>query len=84
MVFLMKKPENVLEIREIEVIWSDASHIYAGGGLLEGAHLVTTDIGAPLNGMALRTAEIQGDKLKSDKTGQRSELGSATQKDSRK
>ncbi len=83
MIFLMKKPENILDSRKIEVIWSDATHIYTRD-LLAGEYLVTTDIGSPIDGMALRTAEMQGDKLETDKTGHRSDRVTGKQKGSRK
>ena len=53
-IFLLKKPENILEIRKIEILWTDASHIYTKD-LSKENFLITTDIGSAVDGMALRT-----------------------------
>ena len=53
-IFLLKTPENILEIRKIEILWSDASYIYTKD-LLKEKFLITTDIGSAVDGMALRT-----------------------------
>lgn len=47
--------EGKLEIRRVETVWSDQSVVYVGGGLSAGDLLVTGDLGAPVEGMALRT-----------------------------
>ncbi len=69
-VFLMTKPQNTLAIRKIEIVWSDAESVYTLDDLLEGKLLVTTDIGAPVEGMALRTADMQTKTHRPGKNGQ--------------
>ena len=54
-VWLMK-PDGTLAIRDVRIIWSGNEHVYVTGGLADGDCLVTSDLGAPVEGMALRTA----------------------------
>ena len=49
-----------LEIRPIEILFGDATHVYVSDGLTEGERLVVTDIAAPVAGMALRLANAPG------------------------
>ncbi|HOX37088.1 MAG TPA: HlyD family efflux transporter periplasmic adaptor subunit [Candidatus Brocadiia bacterium] len=55
------RPDNTLAIQSVEIEWSDNLEVYISGGLEDGDMLVTTDLGAPVQGMALRTeAQTQG------------------------
>jgi len=51
------QPDNTLDIREVRVAWSGADHVCLAGGLAGGEKLVVSDLGAPVQGMALRTAD---------------------------
>lgn len=81
-VFLMTQPENALAIRKIEIVWSDEEYIYTLDDLLEGMLLVTTDIGAPVEGMALRTADMQTQTHRPGKDGQGAKGDADRRKDS--
>jgi len=48
--------EDTLDIRAVEIAWSDREHVYVSAGLNAGDLLVTSNLGAPVQGMALRTA----------------------------
>jgi hypothetical protein len=48
--------DDALEIRPVEIAWSDAETVFVAEGLADGERLVTSDLGAPVEGMALRTA----------------------------
>jgi hypothetical protein len=50
-------PENALLIRELEPAWSGDGKVYVSEGLSDGDLLVTSDLAAPVEGMALRTAD---------------------------
>ena len=50
-------PENALLIREVEPAWSGDGKVYVSEGLSDGDLLVTSDLAAPVEGMALRTAD---------------------------
>jgi len=52
------QPDNTLDIRTVKVVWSGNEHVYVTDGLGEGDQLVTSDLAAPVQGMALRTAEL--------------------------
>jgi RND family efflux transporter MFP subunit len=52
--------EGRLEIRHVEVIFSDVDQVYVTTGLTEGEKLVVTDIAAPVGGMPLRVAPAEG------------------------
>jgi len=53
----IKSPEKKLEIRAVTIAWSDAEHVYVTAGLKDGELLITSDIGTPVQGMAVRTAD---------------------------
>ena len=55
------QPDNTLDIRQIEIIWSTTDSVYVSEGLVEGDALITSDLAAPVRGMALRTASEQGE-----------------------
>ena len=49
--------ENALEVRALTIVWSTKEEVFASTGLGEGDLLVTSDLGAPVPGMPLRTEE---------------------------
>lgn len=51
------KPDSTLDIREVSIIWSGSDHVYVAQGLNDGDRLITSDLGTPVPGMALRTAD---------------------------
>jgi hypothetical protein len=53
---------KTLEIRDVKTAWSGNNHVYVSEGLQAGELLVTSDLAAPVPGMALRTA---GDAVES-------------------
>ncbi len=53
-------PDKTLDIRDAAVEWGVEDAVYVSGGLAEGDLLVTSEIGAPVQGMALRTAADNG------------------------
>jgi len=46
-----------LDIRAVRILWSGNDHVYVSDGLDEGDRLVVSNIGAPVQGMNLRTAD---------------------------
>ncbi len=52
-----KEEQKTLDIRRIETAWSDNDYVYVSEGVENGDLLVTSNIGAPVQGMALRTAK---------------------------
>ena len=58
-VWIMDK-EGRLEIRPVQVVFSDVEQVYVTEGLAEGEKLVVTDIAAPVGGMLLRAAPSEG------------------------
>ncbi len=50
-------PEGALDIREVTVAWSGNEHVFVSEGLADGDLLVTSNLAAPVQGMALRTAD---------------------------
>jgi len=49
-------PDDRLEIRDVTVAWSGGDHVCVADGLAAGDRLVTSDLGAPVEGMLLRPA----------------------------
>jgi len=49
-----------LEIRPVEIVFSEPGHVYVRDGLAENERLVVTDIAAPVAGMPLRAADVEG------------------------
>lgn len=49
--------DGELSIRTLKVIWEREEEILAGGGLEEGARIITTGIPSPVEGLALRLAQ---------------------------
>jgi multidrug resistance efflux pump len=54
-------PDDTLEVRDVTVVWGGNDHVCVRGGLNAGDRLVTSDLGAPVPGMRLRTREAAGD-----------------------
>jgi hypothetical protein len=48
--------DRTLDIRPVETAWGDSGFVYVSDGLREEELLITSDLGAPVQGMALRTA----------------------------
>ncbi len=48
-------PDGTLDIREVEVALRERDHVVVTGGLQAGERIVTTNLPAPVQGMALRT-----------------------------
>ena len=48
-------PDGTLDIREVTVVWGGKDYVLVSDGLRSGDLLVVSDIGAPVQGMALRT-----------------------------
>ena len=49
-------PENTLDIRELEIIWSDDENVFISGRLRDGELLIVSDLAAPVERMPLRKA----------------------------
>ena len=54
--------DNVLAIRDTEVIWREREIVYVRDGLQEGENLIISAIGAPVVGMPLRVKKNKKDK----------------------
>jgi len=55
-VWVIGKDEK-LEVRDVTIAWSDKEDVYLSHGVKAGDRLITSDLGAPVPGMALRTAQ---------------------------
>ncbi len=53
-------PDKTLDIRDVSIVWGAEDAVYVSSGLGAGDLLVTSEIGAAVPGMALRTAEDGG------------------------
>lgn len=53
-------PNDQLEIRPVDILFSATEEVFVSKGLNENERLVLTDIAAPVAGMPLRIAEIEG------------------------
>lgn len=65
-------PDGALDIRPVDVLWSGNDDVYVSDGLKDGELMITSDLAAPVQGMALRrhksadgdaTAEAPGSQL---------------------
>jgi multidrug efflux pump subunit AcrA (membrane-fusion protein) len=65
-VWVMGK-DGKLEIRDVTIAWSGARHVCVSEGLNDGDKVVTSDLGAPVPGMALRTGDAKPPKDVDDK-----------------
>jgi RND family efflux transporter MFP subunit len=52
--------QNILRIRQMDVIRSDADYVYVSGDGLAGARVVRTALETPVNGMSVRTTTDTG------------------------
>ncbi len=50
-------PEGTLAIRPVRLAWGSDTHVCVSEGLSAGDRLLVSDLGAPVEGMALRTRE---------------------------
>ena len=49
----MADAEDELRLRPVELRWRGRSRVFVSGGLEPGDRVVTTDLGAPVDGMPL-------------------------------
>lgn len=49
--------DNKIEIRNVDIVRSDAEYSYLQGGAVEGERIVVSALETPINGMAVRTAD---------------------------
>jgi len=73
-VWLMNQ-EGTLEIREVQEVWGDDAYVYLSGGIGSGDLLITSDLAAPVPGMALRTPDQSPARLPKDGSGGRTAQG---------
>lgn len=52
-------PENTLNIRRVDIIWSEEETVFAAGNLHDGERLITSSLAAPVEGMELRSEQPQ-------------------------
>lgn len=57
--------DNTLDIRSVEVAWSENDYVYVSAGLSPGDALVVSDLAAPVQGMSLRTGNPSGGAVES-------------------
>lgn len=50
-------PDKTLDVRKARVVWGDKDRVFIAEGLQDGELLVTSDLPAPIQGMALRTSD---------------------------
>ncbi len=48
--------DGVLEIRQIDLVWKEDGRVFVGAGLSPGDRVITSDLPAPVKGMALQKA----------------------------
>ncbi len=51
--------EGALDIREVRLAWGGDDQVYVSGGVDPGERLIISDLGTPVQGMSLRTAEAK-------------------------
>jgi multidrug efflux pump subunit AcrA (membrane-fusion protein) len=51
------RPDGTLDIRPVTIVWGGNEHVCIADGLAGGDRVVTSDLGAPVQGMALRAAQ---------------------------
>lgn len=54
--------DNTLEIREVDIVRSDADYIYVSGGAMPGERISVTSLETPVNGMHVRTSDRPADE----------------------
>ncbi len=50
-------PDKKLDIRTVSIVWSGNDHVYISDGLDDGDLLIMSSLGAPVQGMPLRTTD---------------------------
>ena len=63
--------ESRLEIRDVDILRSDAMHAYLSGGVAAGERIAVTAIENPINGMRVRTGDeeqVSADEESADET----------------
>ena len=50
-------PDEKLEIRTVSLVWSGNDHVYVSDGIDDGDLLIMSSLGAPVQGMPLRTTD---------------------------
>ncbi|MCP4678322.1 MAG: efflux RND transporter periplasmic adaptor subunit [Deltaproteobacteria bacterium] len=53
------KNDSTLDIRDVEVVWRDDNTVYVRRGLSASERIITSRIGAPIAGMALKVAGMK-------------------------
>jgi len=48
------KEDRTLDIRRVSVVWGSTDHVYISDGVEDGDELIVSDLGTPVQGMALR------------------------------
>lgn len=48
--------EGVLEIKDVTLAWKEDGRVFVKSGILEGDQVITSELPAPVNGMALQTS----------------------------
>jgi multidrug efflux pump subunit AcrA (membrane-fusion protein) len=62
--------DNLVQIRNVEILRADADYAYLLGGAIEGERLCLTAIESPINGMRVRTGnEVEDQSLAASSTG---------------
>ncbi len=56
----LAKEDRTLEIREVEILWRDATDVIVSGGLNDGEQLILTNLSTPDNDMKIR---LPGDPM---------------------
>lgn len=54
--------DNLVQIRDVEILRADADYAYLLGGAIEGERICLTAIENPINGMRVRTGDEDGDQ----------------------
>ena len=54
------KPDNTLDVRDVDVVWSDNDSVYVTNSLKNGEMIITSDLPAPVNGMGVRLPDPEG------------------------
>ena len=53
------QPDNTLDIRKVDIAWSDKGSVYVTNNLQDDEFLITSDLTTPVQGMALRLNGIE-------------------------
>ena len=58
--------DKTLDIRDVTIAWQSRQDVYTSEGLAEGEMLITSDLAAPVPGMALRTPSVYAQQPKAE------------------